>query len=520
MILFPHHSTRKFFLRVFLMSQLFFTLFCTLSLSQDCTAAFTWDDTDLTIQFTDLSTSQNGNIVSWFWDFDDGTTSTEQNPLHTFPEVDKYDVELEIMDDQGCTNDIKIRIEICVLNIEYSVGDCDPDNNLPIDITVYDVYDNADEIEIFIDGDLFPGGPFDISENEPVTIDSEIPGDGLEHTITVISDDIETCVSEVSFIVEDCSSDCFLSAMSTEIENTGSQTVLVGGNFFDPENTNLEIGETVIFQWIDGGHSTTSDATSGPDSWNSGVISGPTYEVDLLNPGIHPYYCTPHGGPGGSGMSGTLIADCPPGDLFNVIVSFNTSIADPQGFRIYLDGDEVPGSPFDYDGTGPQSETIEVLGDGLIHDIMVEDVNDPTCTLEKTFTSPDCGASPSCQLTLSGTIIGVCDANDHVEVELTIDVIQPEGDNFNVFVNGTLETTVPYDPSGTTTVVVDVPGNGNSNSISVEDELNADCNDEISITTPDCNLPCEITELEAIPAGGGGGPSGIVHTVLVEDFVF
>ncbi|KPJ64049.1 hypothetical protein AMK68_02510, partial [candidate division KD3-62 bacterium DG_56] len=38
-----------------------------------------------TVQFTDLSTDPDGdNIVAWDWDFGDGSTSTEQNPTHTF----------------------------------------------------------------------------------------------------------------------------------------------------------------------------------------------------------------------------------------------------------------------------------------------------------------------------------------------------------------------------------------------------------------------------------------------------
>ena len=79
--------------------------------AQDCEALFSFDDTDLTIQFTDLSTSATGDpIVSWLWDFDDGTTSTQQNPLHTFPDPDKYDVVLTITTASGCTAELEIRI--------------------------------------------------------------------------------------------------------------------------------------------------------------------------------------------------------------------------------------------------------------------------------------------------------------------------------------------------------------------------------------------------------------------------
>ena len=50
-----------------------------------CSASFTWDDTDITMQFMDTSTSDSSDpIVSWLWDFDDnGNSSTQQNPIYT-----------------------------------------------------------------------------------------------------------------------------------------------------------------------------------------------------------------------------------------------------------------------------------------------------------------------------------------------------------------------------------------------------------------------------------------------------
>ena len=74
--------------------------------SAQCDALFTFEDTELTIQFIDQSTSESGDpIIAWFWDFDDGTTSTLQNPLHTFPEEDVYDVVLQITTQNGCTSE-------------------------------------------------------------------------------------------------------------------------------------------------------------------------------------------------------------------------------------------------------------------------------------------------------------------------------------------------------------------------------------------------------------------------------
>jgi PKD repeat protein len=41
----------------------------------------------LTVQFTDKST---GSPTSWYWDFGDGTTSTLQNPVHSYNTAGTY----------------------------------------------------------------------------------------------------------------------------------------------------------------------------------------------------------------------------------------------------------------------------------------------------------------------------------------------------------------------------------------------------------------------------------------------
>jgi len=57
----------------------------------------------LTVQFTDLS--QN-NPTSWLWNFGDGETSTEQNPIHIYSTPGSYTVSLTVSNDNG--NDIKV----------------------------------------------------------------------------------------------------------------------------------------------------------------------------------------------------------------------------------------------------------------------------------------------------------------------------------------------------------------------------------------------------------------------------
>jgi len=47
----------------------------------------------LSFQFTDCST---GEPIRWFWDFGDGTTSTEKNPTHTYQKAGTYNVKLKV----------------------------------------------------------------------------------------------------------------------------------------------------------------------------------------------------------------------------------------------------------------------------------------------------------------------------------------------------------------------------------------------------------------------------------------
>ncbi|NOQ19993.1 MAG: PKD domain-containing protein, partial [Desulfobacterales bacterium] len=40
----------------------------------------------------------------WFWDFDDGKTSTERNPTHRYVKFRNYSVALTVTDDKGTSN--------------------------------------------------------------------------------------------------------------------------------------------------------------------------------------------------------------------------------------------------------------------------------------------------------------------------------------------------------------------------------------------------------------------------------
>ena len=68
-------------------------------------ASFTTKTSGKTIKFTDKST---GSPTSWLWSFGDGTTSTEQNPTHTYAKDGNYTVTLTVTSINGTDKYIQI----------------------------------------------------------------------------------------------------------------------------------------------------------------------------------------------------------------------------------------------------------------------------------------------------------------------------------------------------------------------------------------------------------------------------
>lgn len=62
------------------------------------------------LQFTDTSSDEDGHVVSWLWDFGDGTTLTDQNPTHRFSIPGNYMVTLTVKDDDGAKDTYQIVI--------------------------------------------------------------------------------------------------------------------------------------------------------------------------------------------------------------------------------------------------------------------------------------------------------------------------------------------------------------------------------------------------------------------------
>ena len=96
----------------------------------------------LSIQFTDLSISSNpiaDPIVSWLWNFGDGTTSTLQNPPPHVYNSGTYDVSLKITTQSGCT-------VTSLLNDYIQVGLIDK-----IDFSIFQLFECTKRPVVFTD---------------------------------------------------------------------------------------------------------------------------------------------------------------------------------------------------------------------------------------------------------------------------------------------------------------------------------------------------------------------------------
>lgn len=68
-------------------------------------------------QFADITESTGSHIKEWLWDFGDGSTSTKQNPIHTYSEIKDFQVTLTTVDNKGCTASISKKATVYPLPV-------------------------------------------------------------------------------------------------------------------------------------------------------------------------------------------------------------------------------------------------------------------------------------------------------------------------------------------------------------------------------------------------------------------
>lgn len=99
------------------------------NVSAVCTANFQYSETSpLNVEFENLSSSYNEGNIHYYWDFGDGNTSYETNPMHHYGSPGIYLVSLTIITTELCNNQKKLNINIgipstspfCTLDIDFN----------------------------------------------------------------------------------------------------------------------------------------------------------------------------------------------------------------------------------------------------------------------------------------------------------------------------------------------------------------------------------------------------------------
>ncbi len=85
----------------------------------------------LAVTFRDFSDEGSGNIIEWHWNFGDGGTSTEQNPVHEYTQEGRFDVTLKIKDETGFERRITKEKHIRIIDGVYVKGKINGIYNAP-----------------------------------------------------------------------------------------------------------------------------------------------------------------------------------------------------------------------------------------------------------------------------------------------------------------------------------------------------------------------------------------------------
>lgn len=116
-------------------------------------ASFEASVDDLTVTFSNTSSDSDGDIASYFWEFGDGSTSTEANPVYAYSEAGIYDVTLTVTDATELSDSVTQSVNVSITDIELSVYRA---THLRNDTTLVDLRWSgaAGDVDLYRDGEF------------------------------------------------------------------------------------------------------------------------------------------------------------------------------------------------------------------------------------------------------------------------------------------------------------------------------------------------------------------------------
>lgn len=282
----------------------------------------------------------------------------------------------------------------CTMNMTATVsGSCDENGMVPVAIQLT-ASSGSNGFNLMIDGAISPGSPYNYAAGSSTAIQILLNGDGNVHLLQAQDIGTPGCNDAATLALPLCSGGpCAIGPLRTAIGLPQIIEVQVDDNFYNPSVIHAVTGDTIRFVWVGmHEHTVTSDTLSGPNAFNSG-LHGAGYQFDVVTPvtGNFPFYCIPHGSPGGIGMSGVMEVKSPCDDgLLPVSISFTADGGSTAGYFLMLDGNAVPGNPFGYSSSGDNNQLLDVPADGNAHTINITDASNPACTSTAIVQMADC----------------------------------------------------------------------------------------------------------------------------------
>ncbi|MFP4664620.1 MAG: PKD domain-containing protein [Bacteroidales bacterium] len=349
---------------------------------------------DGTVQFTDASS----HAESWNWDFDDGNTSTDENPEHTFADNGTYTVSLTVTNYAGSDTDtMTITVDMPDASITPLSTVCETDD--PVSLSA--ATDGGSWSGTGVSGDEFDpalAGPGTHTISYEVSIGTCTDYD--TETITVDTMPDATIIDPGTF----CTGDATVTLSAVDEGGTWSGTGVTGDQF-DPVSAGVGT-HTITYEITNGACTATDqielyvsdqfDATIDPVSalcntdapveltaadeggtWSGTGVSNGNFDPDLAGPGDHEVSYLISGSCGDSDMI-TIHVDSMPDATIDTLASLCEG-DDPVTLTAATEGGTWSGNGVSGDQFDPQE-----AGAGT-HNIVYE-ISNGACT---TFESID-----------------------------------------------------------------------------------------------------------------------------------
>lgn len=218
---------------------------------------------------TDLSVANGGNIVSWSWDFGDGSpASSSQNPSHTYAIDSTYNVTLIVTNTAGCIDTVNLPVATAPLPVTLFAADTLA--GCPV------LCVNFSDLTSINSGSV-TGWTWDFGDGSPASY-SQNPSHCFSttgtYTISLTTTSNNGCVQ--TLVIPDMIE--VYPVPTASFSATPQHTDVLNTNIYFTDNS---LGNPVAWSWNFGDPSTLSDSSN---------IQNPMYYYSAEAGGIYPVY--------------------------------------------------------------------------------------------------------------------------------------------------------------------------------------------------------------------------------------